>query len=365
MGINYTFMKKTVFVHVAISVLFILAAGNLYFFGGKLSPKIPALTLLFTGLLIPVMVYGYARMIVRSEIHFHRLFKAQQRFKYKSDYYESILQDSTDIIFTIDKDGYILKFNKGAEANFGYSQIEIVGKSFKQVFINEADEKKLYEMLDRDGKISNMEIAMKTKNGEPIFASLSLSRMKNEIGEVIGLVATCKNITEKKILEQELIQKNKQLEELAITDSLTGLYNSRHFYEILKKELARLKRQPGEKLSLLMVDVDCFKIYNDTNGHQAGDVVLRCLGHIISSSIRVDIDSGYRYGGDEFTILLPNTHLNEALVVADRITKSYDSQKFVPTALSIGIADTDGSVDKDALVKMADQEMYKMKKHSR
>ncbi len=304
---------------------------------------------------------AYAKLAKESS----KIRLSARRSQNKANYFESILQDSSDIIFTIDVDGFILKFNKGAEANFGYSQMEIVGKPFRKLFINEADEQKVYDLVLREGRVTNLEFAMKTAEGEPIFVNLSVSEMKNDTGKIIGLVATCKNITEKKKLEQELMQKNELLERLAVTDSLTGLLNSRTFYDNLKKEYSRLKRAGSGRLTVMMIDLDRFKIYNDTHGHQAGDRVLRVVGQIIASSVRQDIDTGYRYGGDEFTLILPNTDREQANNVADRIRRGFEACNFHPTSLSIGMADTDGADEKEELVKRADEEMYRNKKHAR
>jgi PleD family two-component response regulator len=102
------------------------------------------------------------------------------------------------------------------------------------------------------------------------------------------------------IIERDL---RKELSRLSITDSLTGLYNQRHFYTRLKDEVTRAKRQK-HPLSLILLDLDNFKEYNDTYGHLEGDEMLRNVGQIINNSIREGVDSGYRYGGDEFAILL-------------------------------------------------------------
>ena len=98
-----------------------------------------------------------------------------------------------------------------------------------------------------------------------------MSEMKNDKNQIIGLVVTAKDITERKRLEMELLKKNELLGKLAVTDNLTGLYNSRYFYEQIKRELTRLKRNPGRKLTLVMIDVDHFKQLNDSEGHQMGD----------------------------------------------------------------------------------------------
>ncbi len=96
------------------------------------------------------------------------------------------------------------------------------------------------------------------------------------------------------------------MEEKAVHDGLTGLYNHRHFYERLGQEVARAQRY-GTSLSLLMIDLDGFKQYNDTHGHLAGDDVLKEVGRILQEQVRKDVDIVARYGGEEFAVLLPNT----------------------------------------------------------
>ncbi len=288
-----------------------------------------------------------------------------RRYQNIARYFESILQDSTDIIFTIDKEALVLKFNKGSQLHFGYSQEDVVGKPFRDLFVNEADNRKILDAVLRNGKSANEEIPMKTKDGEIIHLNLSISEMKDEGGQIIGMVVTAKDITERKKLEMELLRKNELLERLAITDGLTELYNARHFYDQVKREFSRLRRNPERPLSLILLDIDHFKEFNDTEGHQVGDHVLRSLGRVIEVCIRKDIDSGYRYGGDEFVILLPETDRNQALVVADRIQKQFGAFRFGNTGLSIGVAQAQAGEDEASLVKRADEAMYRSKKNGR
>ena len=110
------------------------------------------------------------------------------------------------------------------------------------------------------------------------------------------------------------------LERQAITDGLTGLYNHRYFYERLNQEIARAQRY-GLPLSLLMIDIDDFKHFNDRFGHPAGDLVLKEVGHILGSNLRAGIDIAARYGGEEFTIVLPNTPRDGAQVVGTRLAR--------------------------------------------
>jgi two-component system cell cycle response regulator len=148
-----------------------------------------------------------------------------------------------------------------------------------------------------------------------------------------------------------------ELSALSITDSLTGLFNQRHFYTRLKEELARAKRQ-FRPFSLILLDLDDFKAYNDTYGHLAGDEVLRSFGRIISHLIREGADSGYRYGGDEFAIILTEADRGMAEEICKRIEKSLAKQEY---NASMGYSTySEGMTVKD-LVEEADKGLYKSK----
>lgn len=288
-----------------------------------------------------------------------------RRFQNISKYFDGILQDSTDIIFSVDQEGFILKFNNGSEMHFGYTQEEIVGKPLGSLFVNEEDERRILARVLLDGKASNNEIPMKTKEGKVILVNMSVSEMKSTSSKITGLVVTAKDITEKKKLEIELLKKNEQLNRLAITDSLTELYNSRHFFDQIKRELSRFNRNPNRSLSMLLIDIDHFKELNDTEGHQMGDQVLRSLGEIIRLCIRRNVDSGYRYGGDEFVVILPDTDKEHAQVVAERIQKQFSSFRFGHTSLSIGITEARSGENTKQLLSRADEAMYTSKRGGR
>ena len=280
----------------------------------------------------------------------------------KTNYLENIIQNSHDIIFTVDNELYILKFNRGAELQLGYTQEEALGKPLSMLFTNA---KKIYsaiKAINNSGNLINTELSLKTKNGEIRQLTLSISRMNYENVNINGYVITAKDITEKKKLEEELRRTNKQLSLLAITDSLTDLYNVRHFYEQIKRELKRHSRNPQRKLSLILIDIDRFKELNDTEGHQMGDHVLASLAQVIKVCIRQDVDSAYRYGGDEFVIILPDTDKIQADVVARRIQKQFGAFKFGMTSLSIGITEAHINDNEETIVKRADDAMYSSKR---
>jgi len=162
-------------------------------------------------------------------------------------------------------------------------------------------------------------------------------------------------LTEKEKLEEEVRR-------LSITDDLTGLYNHRHFFKTLDSELVRLKRQKTS-LSLLMFDLDNFKQYNDLYGHLEGDRVLRQIGEIVRHSIRSNVDSGYRYGGDEFAALLIGAARDQALNIAERIRSTIEQAGFEKITVSIGLSEFREHFDLEGFLKSADDAMY-MAKHS-
>lgn len=179
----------------------------------------------------------------------------------------------------------------------------------------------------------------------------------------------------KRVLKERRLTKDRnrilsKLENLAITDGLTKLYNLRHFYNQLEIEIDRSNRY-GHPLALLLLDIDNFKTYNDTYGHLEGDKVLVKLGQIITSCLRT-MDCAYRYGGEEFTIILPETTGEEAKNVAHRIKTSVEIENFVPESgnivnitISIGVTEYFKKEPLATVIQRADRAMYKSKAKGR
>lgn len=180
---------------------------------------------------------------------------------------------------------------------------------------------------------------------------------------------------EKKQLLEDLARKNIELErtnatikEMASKDGLTGLYNHRHFQEVLANELQRAKRHQ-RIFSLIFLDVDYFKHYNDTNGHLLGDEVLKTIGSLIKTRIRSS-DVPARYGGEEFIILLPETTLEAAIKLGGDIRKIIEKHPFQNEVsqpnrnltISVGVAEypRDGQ-DPESLLQHVDEAMYRAK----
>ena len=173
-------------------------------------------------------------------------------------------------------------------------------------------------------------------------------------------------IRERSLLDQQEKLINK-LRRLTIEDPLTGLYNSRYLFDQLNKEIQRADRN-FHSISLLFIDIDNFKSINDTYGHMIGDQVLSLSAKRVKACLRSS-DTAYRFGGDEFTILLPDTNLNEAKVVADRIMAEFaadpltvDDSEITKFTLSIGLSEYQRKEGNEQFLHRADIIMYEAKK---
>ena len=142
------------------------------------------------------------------------------------------------------------------------------------------------------------------------------------------LLLRLKRVLKERDLTKERVRMMEKLQRLAITDGLTKLHNSRSFYSQLEVEVDRFNRYK-HPLALLLLDIDNFKSYNDSFGHLEGDKILVRISQVIKSCLR-KLDTAYRYGGEEFTVILPETSCEEAMLVAERIRNVVQSEVFLP-----------------------------------
>ncbi|NIP79222.1 MAG: diguanylate cyclase [Gemmatimonadetes bacterium] len=186
------------------------------------------------------------------------------------------------------------------------------------------------------------------------------------------LEARVRSMLRIKRLQDQLEEKNRELEELSISDGLTGLYNHRHLHELLQEEFERSKRTE-EPISVVMFDLDRFKQVNDTYGHQAGDQVLKGLADILRETAR-EIDRLGRYGGEEFLAILPDSDPEAGMTFAERVRETVADQRFdirtngpLEMTISAGVATYphDGPDGPRRLVHYADQALYSAKNSGR
>lgn len=203
---------------------------------------------------------------------------------------------------------------------------------------------------------------------------LTVTPLRGLSGEKIGIVGNFTDITDRKKAEAMLQEANRKLQYLAIIDGLTQLANRRQFDECLNQEWKRLERDKLP-LSLIMCDVDFFKAYNDTYGHQLGDDCLRSVAKAIKASVKRPYDLAARYGGEEFAVILPNTEAEGALHIAETIRNEIQQIKiehagskvnnYVTLSLGISTMIPSPELSAEALVKAADTALYTAKEQGR
>ena len=184
------------------------------------------------------------------------------------------------------------------------------------------------------------------------------------------LLLRLRRVLKERQLGTERTRMMEKLQKLAITDGLTKLYNSRSFYTQLELEVDRFNRYK-HPLALLLLDIDNFKEYNDSYGHLEGDKVLVRFSQIIKTCLRAN-DSAYRYGGEEFTVILPETTGDEAKTVAQRIRASFEAEKYKPVpgkvariTISIGVTQCYPKEELSTFIRRADKAMYLSKENGR
>jgi diguanylate cyclase (GGDEF)-like protein/PAS domain S-box-containing protein len=294
----------------------------------------------------------------------------EKKLKNSEEKFRMLAESSAFAIMMYQGDRWIYA-NRAAEEISGYTEEELYSMHFWDFVHPDYRDMIRERAVDRhQGKMipRSYEFKIISKNGAEKWVSLSGNRIQYEDKPTALISVT--DISERKIVEAALKESEQRYRDLSIIDDLTQLYNSRHFYAQMEREIERSNRY-GHPLTLLLLDIDKFKDFNDTYGHVQGDYVLSRLGHAIKRSLR-EIDSAYRYGGEEFTIILPLTMSEEGIVTAKRIQKELRKENFslvsgqeVYVTVSIGLAQYKPKEEIKAFVRRVDQFMYKVKKNGR
>ncbi len=285
------------------------------------------------------------------------------------------LQASSDGFGVFDQDDILVFCNKSMASAFGFDAEQILGCSFEQMLrISHASGQGIKaDNGDVDAMVARAKAARAQKGFSTFDSDHSngnwthVSRLKTD-DDFIFIYTT--DITQLKRTEHELKDALRFMKRLAATDSLTGISNRRHFLESAQLEFERAQRYE-HPLSILALDIDHFKNVNDTYGHQAGDKVLEAITECCSELLRSHDIFG-RLGGEEFSILLPDTHLEAAQLTAQRVLKAvaelevnYEGQ-VIHFTTSIGIAKVDKkSNDIAELMKQSDEALYDAKHNGR
>ncbi len=303
----------------------------------------------------------------------------------ESQLIRTILTNSQDMIFFKDLESRFIFTSLAHARKFGVENpLEIVGKCdadfYPPCFAENAlrDEKDV--MQTRKPIIGRIE-RWEKENGDVIWFSASKYPLYDDDGNLIGTWGTTRDITALKNAEKELEYVNHEFEilnnklkELSVIDELSGLYNRRHFYDTLTKTTKIFSRVRGRgyssTFSLVIMDIDHFKKVNDTFGHLVGDLAIKHVADLIKKNTRLS-DYVFRYGGDEFAVILPDTDVKGSKELAERLRKTVEitplefNGKSLSMTLSLGTSTFQDHVDSMELVQEADMRLYESKNKGR
>ena len=271
------------------------------------------------------------------------------------------LEQSDSMVFITDNNGIINYVNDSLLYHTGYTKEELIG-SKTNIFKSGKHDEAFYQNLWKtilSGENYNNVIINKKKSGEIYYADTSITPIDDEYTKTKNFVASAKDVTIQMKLEQKL-------ENLATTDSLTQVYNRYKINGEIDLHIARAKRN-NTPFSLLMFDIDHFKLINDKYGHYVGDVVLKDLTKIVENNIR-QVDSFGRWGGEEFMLVLENTNKEEAIKVAEKIRTVVEKTPMsghYNITVSVGVSQYRISEQKSTLLERVDQALYEAKEGGR
>ena len=289
---------------------------------------------------------------------------AEEQLRETSDTLQTIIYSSPLAILALDREDRVTIWNPAAEALFGWSDKQILGRANPTVPENKSREYVALREATMNGMaFSNLDTVRLKKDGTQFPVSLSVAPLRGQQSQVIGRMHIIADITERKMLQEEL-----RLQ--ATTDELTRVSNRRHFMQLAHSEIKRAIRL-SRPVSVALMDIDHFKQINDTFGHAAGDQALIAFTKLCQKQIR-DIDVFARFGGDEFVLLLPEANQEQAYEVVERVRLALMSHSInmvdrqVVLTMSSGI--TSLSSDKeiiDMLLSQADLALYHAKEAGR
>ena len=310
--------------------------------GGDLNQKIPD----FASEELQVMAESFNQMTEELQNTYTGL-------RQEHDKITTLLLSTQEGMVVTDKRGRIVLTNPAVETILGKSQDEIIMAGFLHL-VDNPDVIRNQLNTDRgDDKPDQLEYRGLTLH-------LSASTIYSEQGTQIGTAALIRDVTEE-------VRLNKELEKLSTSDALTGLYNRRFLDNRLQVETSRSKRYSSE-LSIVIFDVDHFKKFNDEYGHSQGDRVLQSLGATLMDAVR-DLDLPCRYGGEEFLVILPETGLEGAHKIAERLRIIVENTEVdgLSVTISLGVASCNkGKLeDPSKFIEIADKALYEAKQNGR
>ena len=281
------------------------------------------------------------------------------RSEKQSDFVRRLIETSEKLMLIADARGTVRYINNRGLRMLECEKGDILGKDW---YLWLAPKEWALYGQDISEKIKNGELpdcyphSISKKNGDSckLFCQVTIMEKQNKKC-ITGILFTAQNLTEVQEAKENVIR-------LIYTDYLTGLYNNRYLYKKITEQTKKCEENDS-LFSLLYIDIDNFKRYNDIHGHQAGDQLLRSFSEIMSSQLKTD-DCAFRYGGEEFIVLLPYTNKDEARKIAMRLREDVEKQLYASHGITVSIGVAEYETGKD-IIEQSDQAMYRAKKQEK
>lgn len=291
--------------------------------------------------------------------------QANELYQQVSQRFEALFQGLPIACFCYDGAGRLVEWNQAFETLFDLNPDAILMKPIWTVLGNDDAEAVNRSVIDRvlgGESFEGLEWEHSRPDGTVTHILCNTFPLRDAKGEIVGGITIDIDVTVRKRFEKDLLEANEKLAALATHDGMTGLKNHGAFQERLAHEFARARRD-DLPLSLILLDADRFKDYNDRWGHLAGDEALRCLARLLLTTARAD-DFAARYGGEEFVIILPETDLEVSKVVAERFREAIARAEWPqqPLTASLGVSTLRPSIQSvSQLIAEADAALYASK----
>ena len=286
--------------------------------------------------------------------------KAEEALRQSEVKYRALFEQSRDAIFMTDVNGAILETNRAMRALLGFTHTDFNGREIETLYADSSDRLLFRQEWSAKGSVHDFEVRLRRKDGQSIWCLIAVNERRLPNGVLIGYQGILHDITDRKRAEERLIHN-------AYHDVLTNLPNRMLFTDRLDRALARWHRDRVNLFGVLYIDLDRFKVINDSLGHAAGDELLVRIARLIGECVRGE-DTLARLGGDEFAILLNRIEsVTDAVLVAERIHSSLERAvdvmgQSVFTSCSVGIAlPITGEEKPTDLLRNADIAMYRSK----